>query len=259
MHRFFIPPEECHNNPLRLSPTESKHARSVLRLREGDRVVVLNGAGKELLCQASEARNDSTTLEIIQENSIPPLPFEITLYQAVAKGKAMDFIVQKATELGAHRVVPVLSERSVPDWDDAKTAAKVEKWRSICIESIKQCGSAWLPRLELPMTPKAALDDARQSDLSLIACTPTQNTPANKSTPTPSSTAKRRANWRSGSGRKATTRRRKSTPSAQVPSRSRLARLCSAAKPPPSTASPCSTTNCRHANKRLVYAEASLM
>ena len=49
MHRFFFPPEECHNNPLRLSPTESKHARSVLRLREGDRVVVLNGAGKELL------------------------------------------------------------------------------------------------------------------------------------------------------------------------------------------------------------------
>ena len=169
MHRFFIPPEECHNNPLRLSPTESKHARSVLRLREGDRVVVLNGAGKELLCQAAEVRNDSTTLEIIQENSIPPLPFEITLYQAVAKGKAMDFIVQKATELGANRIVPVLSERSVPDWDSARTAAKVEKWRSICIESIKQCGSAWLPRLELPMTPKAALDDARQSDLSLIA------------------------------------------------------------------------------------------
>ena len=79
MHRFYIPPADCHNNPLRLSPAESKHARSVLRLREGDRVVVLNGAGKELLCQAAEVRNDSTTLEIIQENSVPPLPFEITL------------------------------------------------------------------------------------------------------------------------------------------------------------------------------------
>ena len=58
MHRFFIPPEACHNNPIRLSVQESKHARSVLRLREGDRVVVLNGAGKELLCQAEEVRND---------------------------------------------------------------------------------------------------------------------------------------------------------------------------------------------------------
>ena len=109
MHRFFIPPEECHNNPLCLSQAEAKHARSVLRLRERDRVVVLNGTGRELLCQVVEARNDSTTLEIIQENNISPLPFQITLYQAVTKGKAMDFIVQKASELGAYRVVPVLS------------------------------------------------------------------------------------------------------------------------------------------------------
>ena len=169
MHRFFIPPKECHNNPLRLSPTEAKHARSVLRLREGDCAVVLNGAGKELLCQVEKVSNDSVSLNVVQENNIDPLPFEITLYQAVAKGKAMDFIVQKATELGAHRVVPVLSERSVPDWDDAKAAAKVDKWRSICVESIKQCGSAWLPSLELPMKPNDALVDTRQSDLSLIA------------------------------------------------------------------------------------------
>ena len=169
MHRFFIPPEECHNTPLRLGEAEAKHARSVLRLREDDRVVVLNGAGKELLCQAEEVRSDSTTLKIIQENSIAPLPFEITLYQAVTKGKTMDLIIQKATELGAHRVVPVLSERSVPDWDEAKAAAKVEKWRSVCIESIKQCGSAWLPTLEMPMTPSAAIEDARGAEVSLIA------------------------------------------------------------------------------------------
>ncbi len=169
MHRFFIPPEECHNNPLRLSEAEAKHARSVLRLREGDRVVVLNGAGKELLCQASEIRSEAVLLEVIQENDIAPLPFQITLYQAVAKGKAMDFIVQKAAELGAHRIVPVLSERSVPEWDEAKAAAKVEKWRSVCIESIKQCGSAWLPTLEMPMKPSAAIEEARATEVSLIA------------------------------------------------------------------------------------------
>ena len=169
MHRFFIPPEACYNNPVHLSPQESKHARSVLRLREGDRVVVLNGAGKELLCQADQVYNDAVSLNIVQENNVPPLPFEITLYQAVAKGKAMDFIVQKAAELGVHRIVPVLSERSVPDWDETKAAAKVEKWRSICVESIKQCGSAWLPKLDLPIKPGDALTDARQANLSLIA------------------------------------------------------------------------------------------
>ena len=169
MHRFFIPPEECHNNPLRLSEAEVKHARSVLRLHEGDRVVVLNGAGKELLCQASEIRSEAVSLEVIQENDIAPLPFQITLYQAVAKGKAMDFIVQKAAELGVHRIVPVLSERSVPEWDEAKAGAKVEKWRSVCIESIKQCGSAWLPTLEMPMKPSTAIEEARDAEVSLIA------------------------------------------------------------------------------------------
>ena len=131
--------------------------------------MVLNGAGKELLCQAEEVRSDSTSLSVIQENNIPPLPFEITLYQAVTKGKTMDLIIQKATELGAHRVVPVLSERSVPDWDEAKAAAKVDKWRSVCVESIKQCGSAWLPKLEMPMKPSAAIADARGAEIALIA------------------------------------------------------------------------------------------
>ena len=131
MHRFFIPPKECHNNPLRLSPPEAKHARSVLRLREGDSAVVLNGAGKELLCQAEKVSNDSVSLNIVKENNIDPLPFEITLYQAITKGKAMDFIVQKAAELGVHRIVPVLSERSVPDWNEPKTAHSNKKRRNM--------------------------------------------------------------------------------------------------------------------------------
>ncbi|GIT12771.1 MAG: hypothetical protein CM1200mP34_1770 [Verrucomicrobiales bacterium] len=94
---------------------------------------------------------------------IAPLPFQITLYQAVAKGKAMDFIVQKAAELGAHRIVLSL-QTSVPEWDGAKAGAKVEKWRSVCIESIKQCGSAWLPTLEMPMKPSAAIEEARAAE-----------------------------------------------------------------------------------------------
>ena len=234
---FFIPPEECHNTLSRLQEAEI-HARSVLRLREGDRVVVLNGAGKELLCQTDEVRSDSTTLKIIHENSSAPLPFEITLYQAVTKGKTMDLIIQKATELGAHRVVPVLSERSVPDWDEAKAAAKVEKWRSVCIESIKQCGSAWLPTLEMPMTPIAAIEDARGAEVSLIAAATTRNIPGRTSTATKQKMAKHQKSWPSGLARKATTPLLRSIRFEAAPCRSRLARSSSAARPPPSTASP---------------------
>ncbi|HAH99749.1 MAG TPA: hypothetical protein DCO70_10450, partial [Verrucomicrobiales bacterium] len=75
MHRFFVPPEECQNDPIYLPKGEARHARSVLRLREGDRVIVLNGAGKELLCQVKDVRNNCTSLKLIQENTILPLPF----------------------------------------------------------------------------------------------------------------------------------------------------------------------------------------
>ena len=168
MHRFYITPSECNNSPLILNEAESKHARSVLRIREGDRVIVLNGEGKEILCETQEVRNNSTKLKIIQENRIPPVDFEITLYQAITKGKTMDMIIQKATELGATRIVPVLSDRSVPDWDKTKSAAKIEKWKTVCIESIKQCGSAWIPKMEPRIKPAWTSIKVRHSELILI-------------------------------------------------------------------------------------------
>ena len=169
MHRFYITPSECNNRPLILNEAEAKHARSVLRIREGDRIIVLNGEGKEILCETQEVRNNYIKLNVIQENRIPFIDFEITLYQAITKGKTMDMIIQKATELGVNRIVPVLSDRSVPDWDKTKSVAKVEKWKTVCIESIKQCGSAWIPKLELPMKINEAINDSNNSDISLIA------------------------------------------------------------------------------------------
>lgn len=169
MHRFYISPSECNNRPLILNEAEAKHARSVLRIREGDRIIVLNGEGKEILCETQEVRNNFIKLSVIQENRIPFIDFEITLYQAITKGKTMDMIIQKATELGVNRIVPVLSDRSVPDWDKTKSVAKVEKWKTVCIESIKQCGSAWIPKLELPMKINEAINDSNSSDISLIA------------------------------------------------------------------------------------------
>ncbi|MAD22652.1 MAG: hypothetical protein CMO44_00585, partial [Verrucomicrobiales bacterium] len=70
MHRFYIHPSEFNNRPLILNQAEAKHARSVLRLREGDRTIVLNGEGKELLCEAHEVRSNSVKLNVIQENRI---------------------------------------------------------------------------------------------------------------------------------------------------------------------------------------------
>lgn len=169
MHRFFLPPEKCRDNSAILSERETHHALHVLRIRAGERLVVLDGAGHELLCEAQKPERDQMKLAIVQRNAVPPLPFQVTLLQAIPKGKVMENIVQKATELGAHRIVPLLSDRVATQLDDESAATKVEKWRLAAIEAIKQCGSAWLPEIEAPLTPKEYLGRGEKFDLPLVA------------------------------------------------------------------------------------------
>src|SRR5205814_10224329 len=86
------------------------------------------------------------------------------------KGKIFESIVQKATELGVFRIVPLLSERAVAaQLDQKEVQQKAEKWRLVAIEAIKQCGSAWVPEIETPVTPKQFLDRKEKFELPLIA------------------------------------------------------------------------------------------
>jgi 16S rRNA (uracil1498-N3)-methyltransferase len=169
MHRFYLPPVECRRNPLTLLEREAHHALNVLRLRARERVVVLNGAGDEYLCEVLETGRQGVTLNLLHKHNIPPPPFQVTLAQAVTRGKSMETILQKATELGAHRISPILSERTVAHLDTETAASRVEKWERTAIEAIKQCGSAWLPRVDTPLTPQAFLARAEKFELTLIA------------------------------------------------------------------------------------------
>jgi len=169
MHRFYLPPSECRNPRLTLSGREGHHALNVLRLRTHERVVVLNGMGDEYLCETREAGRQTVTLDVLHKHTVAPPSFQVTLAQAVTKGKSMETIIQKATELGAQRIAPILSERTVAQPDPEAAATKVEKWEDTAIEALKQCGSAWLPRVDAPLTPQAFLARGEKFELSLIA------------------------------------------------------------------------------------------
>ena len=169
MHRFYLPPAECQRQPLTLSEREAHHALNVLRIRPGERVAVLNGAGVEMLCEVQEAGRRAVTLKVVQTHTLERCPYTVTLLQALTKGRTMELIVQKATELGAHRVVPILSARSVAQIEAEDAANKMEKWEATAIEAIKQCGCPWLPRVEPPQTPQAFLARDDKFELSLIA------------------------------------------------------------------------------------------
>lgn len=169
MHRFYLPPTECKSGPLMLAGTEAHHAMRVLRVRRGERVTVLDGEGGEFLCDVVDFDRDKVQLGVVEQKSVPPPPCPLTLLQAIPKGKIIESIIQKATELGVARIVPLLTERVVTDLDEKHAGRKAEKWQHVAVEAIKQCGAAWLPRVESPLTPKEFLARKEQFELPLIA------------------------------------------------------------------------------------------
>jgi 16S rRNA (uracil1498-N3)-methyltransferase len=168
MHHFYLPPEHCLGPILLLSGREGHHARHVLRLRRGERVRVLDGQGQKLECEVEEPASDHLGLKLLERRSVAPLPYQITLVQAIPKGKLIESIIQKAAELGAFRIVPLLTERTVTRVNEADASDKVAKWRLVAIEAIKQCGSAWLPRVETPLSVEQFLSQRKEVDLALV-------------------------------------------------------------------------------------------
>ena len=169
MHRFFVDPAESGKDVIELSEREAHHGANVVRIREGERVAALDGKGSELACTVQSVSKRGVTLAVYQRNTIPPLPYQLTLVQAIPKGKTMETIVQKAAELGAFRIVPIITDRTVTQIDEERSESKVEKWNWIAIDAIKQCGSAWLPKVSEPLKPSQYLASAERADLTLIA------------------------------------------------------------------------------------------
>ena len=168
MHRFYLPPKNCAGETLRLDGREAHHALKVLRVKYGELVAVLDGVGNEFLCTVENCSRDAVTLSVSLKNFKPPPSCQITLLVAIPKGKIIEGIIQKSVELGVHRVVPVLSERVVTQLDGESGEHKREKWEQVAIEAIKQCGAAWLPKIEAPVTIEQFLARKEKFDLSLV-------------------------------------------------------------------------------------------
>ena len=152
MHRFYLPPERCAGTTLRLDGREAHHALRVLRVERGERVAVLDGAGHEFFCEVQNSARDMVELRVTKTNFIPPPPCQVTLLQALPRGKIIESIIQKSVELGAYHIVPLVTERVVTDLDEAGAEHKREKWQQLAIEASKQCGAAWLPKIATPTT-----------------------------------------------------------------------------------------------------------
>ncbi|HIV96852.1 MAG TPA: 16S rRNA (uracil(1498)-N(3))-methyltransferase [Candidatus Agathobaculum stercoravium] len=166
MPRFFVDgqPED---GMLVLRGENAHHAGRVLRLRPGEAVTLCDGKGTDYDCTVETLEKDAVTCRVLGSHPADTEPKQqLTLFMALPKGDKMEFIVQKAVELGVSEIVPYLSKNCVSRPD--KTDKKVERWRKIAVEAAKQCGRGVLPAVHAVVPAAEAVRLAAQAETALF-------------------------------------------------------------------------------------------
>ena len=160
--RFYYPPPLPSAATLELPPDAARHAHRVLRLRVNDPVQVFDGEGNALDAKIGEISGKRVLLRELQNcmaEAEPPL--RITLAQAMCSSEKMDWVVQKATELGAAQIQPVQTQRSVAKLSSERAEKRTAHWRGVTIAACEQCGRNVLPRVYAPQEFSAWLAQMR--------------------------------------------------------------------------------------------------
>jgi 16S rRNA (uracil1498-N3)-methyltransferase len=155
--RIFVPPERIAGGRAELGPEGRHYLRDVLRLQPGEPVEAFDGAGGTF---AGVVEDGFAALRLGPRSESPPPAADIALAFALAKGDRCDWVVQKATELGASRLLPIAAARSVVRLEPGRAEDRVRRWRRIAEEAARQCGRADVPEVAAPVPLGAALDAA---------------------------------------------------------------------------------------------------
>lgn len=154
-----------------LGPDEARHLRDVLRLKSGDEVYVFDGAGGEFCCSVVTSKRDSAELRIESEvePAKPESPLRLELCVALLKGEKFDLVVQKATELGVTRIVPLMTRYAdIHLRDESDAAKRVARWQRIALEAAKQSGRAFVPEVSTPASFESVLTGTKDDELCLM-------------------------------------------------------------------------------------------
>src|SRR6185437_15846620 len=139
-------------NRLVITGSAANHITRVLRLRSGDALTVFDGSGGEFGARVEEFRKEAVVVAVEEHRILErESPLFLTLAQGISRGERMDWIIQKATELGASRIVPVFTKRSVVRLDEKQAERKLQHWRAITVAACEQCGRNRIPELTTPV------------------------------------------------------------------------------------------------------------
>src|SRR3989338_5917950 len=164
MPRFYFKPEQAKEGVVTLDEKESHHAISVLRLEAGEAVDLFDGSGKRFrgIVTGREKGRLLVALDKTEARAVAQA-IQITLAVSVIRSERMEFLIQKACELGVTAIVPLLTQRSIVKLSSERWKSKIRRWEKIALESCKQCGRPTIPQLMPVQSYKPFLDHASQS------------------------------------------------------------------------------------------------
>lgn len=169
MYHFFAKKENIFENYILIDGDDVKHLRNVLRIRPGERIIMSSGENIDYYCVVSDIEENRiiASIESVDKEG-RELPVRIYLFQGLPKGDKMEFIIQKAVELGAYEIIPVAMKRSVVKLDSKKSESKVKRWNLIAESAAKQSKRSVLPLVNDVMTFKQAAEYAKKLDIVLM-------------------------------------------------------------------------------------------
>lgn len=169
MYHFFIEASQRDGDEIRITGGDVNHMKNVLRMKPGGRLSVSDGSDTEYECRVVRFERDEAILRIAAERAADrELPAAVTLYQSLPKSDKMELIIQKAVELGASRIVPVSTRRTIVKLDEKKAQAKVRRWQGIAESAAKQSGRTKIPEVGALMKFDDALTEAAALDAAFI-------------------------------------------------------------------------------------------
>ncbi|MCI0482750.1 MAG: 16S rRNA (uracil(1498)-N(3))-methyltransferase [Candidatus Dadabacteria bacterium] len=164
MPRFPVDEKNIDGAKATLAGSDYRHVVKVLRMKEGDAITLFDGRSIEYEGRISHVGRRDILVDIVSSRKVETdSPLRITLLQGLPKGEKMDYIVEKATEIGVHTIVPVITERS-----QFRTADKRNRWERIALEASKQCGRTTPPAIENTLNFNEAIKYSKQYELAVI-------------------------------------------------------------------------------------------
>lgn len=171
MTRFYISPEDVRNDRIYIKGKELRHIVKVLRLGVGDGIVAFDGKGTEYLGSIEKVSRSEVTVGI-EKVRMPRSEgiLRIALAQAIPRKGRMDYIVQKCTELGTSRIIPIYTARTVVKLDEKNLKRGRKRWQRLAIEASKQCGRVEVTEIDGLQSLKDTVSQIHSYDLALLPC-----------------------------------------------------------------------------------------